>query len=556
MTWRRASTVDLSDDCASSSVYDVSIHNDVANKHCPEMPLAPTTRPFTATFGVVEIILNTNAKGVTQPVVDLIQDIAHQHNSKINASTGSSTETGIGTTYNTQNLVRVHVTSTKDQAEQVARQIMCSEDTLLPPAMVIPIGGDGTLTTFLQMLWDAAKSKQQQQKQQIIEEGQNEVMGTEPIQFPPIGYIAMGTGNALGSVVGCRPARTQGRVRQTKWYKALTTWRRPSFLGGTYNRKLQTLAETICQLLAASETLCNQQAGKYDVDIDVDDSRQSIDIVELPLLQVTTRTTMTLLSSSASSLPSEGTETSSLCFFAGVGFDSLMLQDFKDLQEWTKHDTGSHHPLQMSRRVLKDSLSSILGYCVALVTRTLPQCVLEKKHLIQVQVSTNQPESTVWIDHRRGDVVRSILSESDSQYPGKTNSKKKTILYAGEAGIVAVGSSPFYGGGLRLFPFARMSNGGMQLRIGRIHPLQGTINIPRIFRGSYRDTSDHGFGCLDFMGSQFTIELLDSQSYPVQHSGDFIGTSSRIDFAMIPSELRPVRFVTLLPPRIVYEKQQ
>jgi hypothetical protein len=47
----------------------------------------------------------------------------------------------------------------------------------------------------------------------------------------------------------------------------------------------------------------------------------------------------------------------------------------------------------------------------------------------------------------------------------------------------------------------------MHLRLGRIHPLVGFLNIPQIFAGSYRDKSDR-FGCIDFIGGDFEVEVL------------------------------------------------
>jgi hypothetical protein len=280
---------------------------------------------------------------------------------------------------------------------------------------------------------------------------------------------------------------------------------------------LSTLSETLRQLLQTAEQLHH---GNMTL--------QNVDIVELPLIQVTTTSTI----NDQPDQQHQENQRSELCFFSGVGFDSLMLQDYKDLQEWTG-DEG--RPL---RRIFKDAFSSVFGYCVALVTRTLPGCITEQKHLISVKISTSDPKNTVWIDHRRGDVVRAV---GDNR-----------LLYQGEAGIVAVGSAPFYGGGLRLFPFARMTPDGMQLRVGRIHPLRGTINIPQIFQGSYRDLRDDSFGCIDFMGQHFQVDILSpSSGYPVQHSGDFVGTSKRIEYDMMGDRLDPIRFLTLLPPRVV-----
>jgi hypothetical protein len=144
------------------------------------------------------------------------------------------------------------------------------------------------------------------------------------------------------------------------------------------------------------------------------------------------------------------------------------------------------------------------------------------------------------------------------------------VLYEGSAGIVAAGTAPYYGGGLKLFPFARMTPNGMHLRVGRIHPLEGVWNIPRIFRGTYRN---HGFGCLDFCGPQFVVEVLGEEEYPVQHSGESVGRCTRVSFQVMGDEDEeaddgnqndstattrrlppPIKFVTLLPPRLVVEE--
>ena len=216
---------------------------------------------------------------------------------------------------------------------------------------------------------------------------------------------------------------------------------------------------------------------------------------------------------------------------------------------------------------------------------------------------------------------------------GSGSGNTATILYRGSAGIVAGGTAPYYGGGLRLFPFARMGptgsrgDGGggnnnsndstMHLRIGRIHPLRGVVNIPKIFAGSYRDMRMGTFGCLDFVGPSFQVRILDDgdepvedgdgaddssskvdenvkemlpygqsssnrvetthihrrkEGYPVQHSGESVGRCSQVDFlvsngvnrwveddqsrgsVLSPPRLPPpIRFLTLMPPRLVYE---
>jgi hypothetical protein len=121
-------------------------------------------------------------------------------------------------------------------------------------------------------------------------------------------------------------------------------------------------------------------------------------------------------------------------------------------------------------------------------------------------------------------------------------------LYLGTTGILAAGTSPYYGGGLRLFPFARMTVDKMHLRLGRIHPLVGFLNIPQIFAGSYRDKSDK-FGCIDFIGGDFQVQVLNQgndKGFPFQHSGESVGHVERFRLQVMK---KPVKFVSFMEKR-------
>jgi hypothetical protein len=282
--------------------------------------------------------------------------------------------------------------------------------------------------------------------------------------------------------------------------------------------------------------------------------KEYMEMVDLPMMELTSKATTTTTSTITSTTNNKNKSgNSDLCFFAGVGFDSLLLQDFKTVRKWS-FATG----------ILNKPLSSVLGYCVALVALTLPKCVTRNEHLVQVQLSTCMPKDCVWVDHRRGDVVRPILQPQPQQPQQQEDS---TILYKGTAGIVAAGTCPYYGGGLRLFPFARMTTDKLHLRVGRIPPLQGFWNIPSIFKGSFRDTSPDKFQCLDFIGTDFEIEILGDQlekkkgsleeeeeeeeedssstsstssgaSFPLQHSGESVGSVEKFRLRVLPQKVR------------------
>jgi diacylglycerol kinase family enzyme len=376
----------------------------------------------------VAIILNTNARGVTPDLIDAIQNQFD---------------------FSATNKTRVFVTSTAEQARQAVEELQKR-----PARIVIPIGGDGTLTTMIQYFYDMSHT------------------------LPMFGYIPMGTGNALGTVIGCSPRR---RFRRSK--------------------KMQAIRDVLNRLLDIAESMENNSTAQPQVDI-----------VDLPLLHLTTTS-------------SEQQREKVCCFFAGVGFDSLLLNDYKDLQEWTSRSA-----------LLKNRFESVWGYTVALFTRTLPKCIVDHSHIVTVELSTTK--HALWVDHRRGDVVRSITPKT---------TEEKTLLYRGKAGIVAAATTPFYGGNLKLFPFARLTENGCQVRVGRIHPIQGVLNMLQIFKGTYRNSD---MGCLDFIGTQFTLEVQGEQGYPVQHSGESMGRSQHVELEVLKDQ---VRFVTLLPPRLVCE---
>ena len=75
---------------------------------------------------------------------------------------------------------------------------------------------------------------------------------------------------------------------------------------------------------------------------------------------------------------------------------------------------------------------------------------------------------------------------------------------------------------MKLFPFARIPPNGMHLRLGRMSPVIGAINIPGVFKGWYRDKTDKQT-ILDFRGEEFDVEFLGEGRKPVQHSGEGAG---------------------------------
>lgn len=346
---------------------------------------------------------------------------------------------------------------------------------------IVPGGGDGTLCTIINSLVDARKA--------------DKVHDTT--KLPKFAYLPLGTGNGMAPLVG---PRFRGRTKIIKMQKTLT--------------RLKEIVDE-----------CEKNSDMI------------MPLLKCPMVEVTRP------ESTNSTVPN-----SELCFFAGSGFDSLMLSDFNIIKRWSK------------RRVkpIRRFLGSVAGYSVALVTRTLPSCLIWGKHKLicritipKASASANASRATstgtYWMDPRRGDTaikVRPNNCQSNKDLFSDDIGEDRQLLFEGTTGIVAAGATPYYGGGLKLFPFSRVQPHGMHLRIGRINPFVGFLNIPWIFRGTYRH---YNMKCLDFVGKDFEVEL--SKPYPFQHSGEADRWPLKKFRLRVADE--ELEFVDFLKPRVV-----
>jgi len=546
--------------------------------------------------GSTAIILNLNARSVSGSSKELISLAASIVGEK-----------------------HVYVTRTIEDALLAARMVVrqgrtCSGDDetsdddderLLPYSLVVPVGGDGTLSGWIDgMVNEIMMLDTDTHDKHPTDDNNNQLKVHEAVgRLPTVGYIPMGTGNGLGYVIGCRMPKSKGKLvssaesdgddkKKKKWRDKLKSKL------SLKRRKVEHAGRVMSSLKQIGDELQQQQGEPQQHHQQRNREEGEYSVVEMPLMEVTHHS------------PDEQNITKGdLCFFAGSGFDSLMLEDFKQVKAWSKSPQRSWTP-----SFVKDMLSSVTGYCVALVTKTLPQALLHQTHKISVKVTTTD-EGTLWIDHRRGDFSELAVDgggglsveeegmekegeeELDSNNDGVTTKKKKKkkkrqhLIYSGITGILAASTTPFYGGGMRLFPYARLFPNKLQLRIGRISPLTGFLRIPAIFEGSYRDKSDGDFGCLDFVGNDFEVEVSSTRyeeylkrkkeqkeskkkarwwrqkkrsdddasdetskssptGFPFQHSGESMGIKERFRVRVVK---QPVRFISFLKPRIVVD---
>jgi diacylglycerol kinase family enzyme len=194
-------------------------------------------------------------------------------------------------------------------------------------------------------------------------------------------------------------------------------------------------------------------------------------------------------------------------FFGGCGYDSQILDDYNQLKARAKNI------------LFKLLMQNVTGYLMAIFGRTIPRLVTGTGEKMEARV-VNQGRA-FYVDPRRGDYVLEVQ-------PGAT-------LFEGRARIVSAGTTPFFGYGFKVFPFARMMPGMMHLRIATLGPLRLVPwHIRSVWKGTYR----HPTGILDFLVEKVAIEL--DRPFPYQHSGDAQGLRDRLDFQIAPEGLELV----------------
>ena len=202
-------------------------------------------------------------------------------------------------------------------------------------------------------------------------------------------------------------------------------------------------------------------------------------------------------------------EDDSECFvFGGMGYDSVLLNDY----DWLKQRT--HNPL------LKPMMHSVLGYFAALLSRTLPRVLAGKNPPVEARIVTD--EMAYYVDPRRGDRVAEVAAG--------------TVLFDGLASNIAMSTSSFYGYNFKMFPFAGLLPGYMQLRVAQIGALRCLAHLPGLWLGHYRNPKL----IFDFLVKKIRIELC--TAYPFQHSGDDKGPRDHLNLRIAEDTLKLVDF--------------
>jgi len=191
--------------------------------------------------------------------------------------------------------------------------------------------------------------------------------------------------------------------------------------------------------------------------------------------------------------------------FAGVGVDAAVLSDY----HWLKRRLG--------RRVA----SGVKGYGLAIALRSAPRQIFQRPTYCEI-ANTGRP---AWRLGRDGEPVGRPVDTGE-------------LLYAGPCMLAAGSTVPYYGFGLKAFPFAGRRPGAMQLRVATRIPVPALLaNVSRIFAGEFSHP-----GLMDFLADE--VEMSFDRPVPLQVGGDAEGLRERVSFGLAP---RPVEVLDFTP---------
>ncbi len=198
--------------------------------------------------------------------------------------------------------------------------------------------------------------------------------------------------------------------------------------------------------------------------------------------------------------------------FGGSGFDARVISDYRLFM--------NSLPTPAARK----NFSGLMGYFCSGLGKTVPESML-KPDKGEVRVEVELADESFHVKHSRG---------IDEAVPAGN-----TLLYQGPSTIVGVATEPYYGYNIRAFPFARMKEGYMNLRILRAKPMTLVTQMRQFWDGSYRGT-----GVIDYLVKK--VKITYEKATPLQIGGDFESFTDAISYSIFPQTLKLVDFRHLL----------
>ncbi len=194
--------------------------------------------------------------------------------------------------------------------------------------------------------------------------------------------------------------------------------------------------------------------------------------------------------------------------FAGVGTDAAVLNDYIWLKE------------RLAGTPIQGLGLGLTGYGLAAALRSAPRALMERRPSYCEIVNTGRP---AWRLDGRGRRVGPAVGHGE-------------LLYAGPCMLAAASTVPYYGLGLKAFPYAGQAGGLMQLRVMTDVGVPTILmNLHRIWSGEFAHE-----GLLDFHADQVSLRF--ERPMPLQVGGDAEGWHDEVAFGMASDAVEIVDF--------------
>ncbi|MBN1207318.1 MAG: hypothetical protein JXB05_20710 [Myxococcaceae bacterium] len=194
--------------------------------------------------------------------------------------------------------------------------------------------------------------------------------------------------------------------------------------------------------------------------------------------------------------------------FAGLGVDGKLLNDYI----WVKENLG--------KGFFKKVMTGSGGYFSAVAFKTVPHYLTH----------------STWVEC---EVINGTSSEAYRLGPDGTPVGEPlapgAVLFRGKLMMAGAATMPFYGYGLRMFPFAHQRRGMMHVRLGQVHAAHVLANLPKLWSGRWFPE-----GISDFHAKDVTIRF--AQPMPLQIGGDAAGYRDEVKLSVAPESVELLDF--------------
>jgi len=191
--------------------------------------------------------------------------------------------------------------------------------------------------------------------------------------------------------------------------------------------------------------------------------------------------------------------------FSSVGLDAQVLNDFIRIK--------NRYPL------LKRKYFGLPAYLLAYFLLSAKSEIIRRGVMVKV---INEGEKVYRINEQRQADLLDLK-------PGE-------IIYEGLANLTGVATSSFYGFGFKVFPYARLNENLMNLRIANISNQEFLINPRSLWRGSYYNDQFIN----DYLVTR--VRILFAQDSPWQIGGDAFGFRQEITYELSEKKVKILDF--------------